>query len=84
MNNLISISNQSANNFAIVNYIPTFVADTTIITRNNSNMKTTIIHSTQTKRSYKKPVLNKLGKVSKLTKGIKGSDVDDQGDFQQA
>ncbi|WP_158547903.1 hypothetical protein [Dyadobacter luteus] len=47
-------------------------------------MKTINMHSTQTKRSYKKPVLNKLGKVSKLTKGIKGSDVDDQGDFQDS
>jgi len=36
-------------------------------------MKTVNSHSTQTKRSYKKPVLNKLGKVSKLTHGIKGS-----------
>lgn len=47
-------------------------------------MKTTVMHSTQAKRTYKKPLLNKLGKVSKLTKGIKGSDVDDQGDLQQA
>jgi len=36
-------------------------------------MKTNNMHSTQTKRSYKKPVLNKLGKVSKLTKEEKGS-----------
>jgi hypothetical protein len=36
-------------------------------------MKTINMHSTQTKRSYKKPVLNKLGKVSKLTKNLKGS-----------
>ena len=36
-------------------------------------MKTNNMHSTQTKRSYKKPVLNKLGKVSKLTKDLKGS-----------
>jgi hypothetical protein len=41
-------------------------------------MKTIDMHSTQTKRSYKKPVLNKLGKVSKLTKGTKsGSLMDD-------
>ena len=31
------------------------------------------MHSTQTKRSYNKPVLNKLGKVSKLTMNQKGS-----------
>lgn len=37
-------------------------------------MKTINMHSTQTKRSYKKPVLNQLGKVSKLTKNLdKGS-----------
>ena len=30
-------------------------------------MKTMNLHSTQTKKSYKKPVLNKIGKVSKLT-----------------
>ena len=43
-------------------------------------MKTNNMHSTQTKRSYKKPVLNKLGKVSKLTKDLnKGSaGTDDQ------
>ncbi len=41
-------------------------------------MKTTVLHSTQAKRSYKKPLLNKLGKVSKLTKGTKnGSQLDD-------
>jgi hypothetical protein len=36
-------------------------------------MKTINMHFTQTKKSYKKPVLNKLGKVSKLTKSEKGS-----------
>lgn len=40
-------------------------------------MKTINMHSTQTKRSYKKPVLNKLGKVSKLTKSDKGSGLED-------
>ena len=39
-------------------------------------MKTVISHSTQTKKSYRKPVLNKLGKVSKLTKGKLGSQPD--------
>ena len=42
-------------------------------------MKTNNMHSTQTKRSYKKPVLNKLGKVSKLTKEEKGSTGDTLG-----
>ena len=45
-------------------------------------MKTMNLHSTQTKKSYKKPVLNKLGKVSKITKGQKGSEVEDDGDMQ--
>lgn len=36
-------------------------------------MKTLSSHFTQTKKSYKKPVLNKMGKVSKLTKAEKGS-----------
>jgi hypothetical protein len=39
-------------------------------------MKTVNMHSTQTKKTYKKPVLNKLGKVSKLTKSEKGSRMD--------
>ena len=47
-------------------------------------MKTMNLHSTQTKKSYKKPVLNKLGKVSKLTKGQKGSDLSDDGDLRFA
>ena len=40
-------------------------------------MKTLSSHSTQTKKSYKKPVLNKMGKVSKITKADKGSAADD-------
>lgn len=37
-------------------------------------MKTVKSHFTQTKKSYRKPILNKLGNVSKLTKGkISGS-----------
>jgi len=39
-------------------------------------MKTLNSHSTQTKKSYKKPVLNKMGKVSKLTRDEKGSLLD--------
>ncbi|MBE9465078.1 lasso RiPP family leader peptide-containing protein [Dyadobacter subterraneus] len=31
----------------------------------------TRLHSTQTKKSYKKPVLVKKGNVAKLTKGVK-------------
>jgi len=38
-------------------------------------MKTMNLHSTQTKKSYKKPVLNKIGKVSKLT--MKSGSVED-------
>ena len=45
-------------------------------------MRTLNSHFTQTKKSYKKPVLNKLGKVSKLTKGkITGSLDDSTGEF---
>lgn len=42
-------------------------------------MKTVNSHSTQTKKSYRKPVLNKLGSIKSLTKGKLGSklDVDD-------
>ena len=36
-------------------------------------MKTLNLYTEHTKKSYRKPVLTKLGKVSKLTKGIKGS-----------
>ena len=36
----------------------------------------TKMHSTQTKKSYRKPMLNKLGSVSKLTKGKLGSAFD--------
>jgi hypothetical protein len=46
-------------------------------------MKTIDMHSTQTKRSYKKPVLNKLGKVSKLTKEQKGSTATDGNGFAE-
>lgn len=31
------------------------------------------LHSTQTKKSYRKPVLKKMGKVSKITRAQKGS-----------
>lgn len=41
-------------------------------------MKTVNSHSTQTKKSYQKPVLNKFGDVAKLTKGKIGS-ADDLG-----
>jgi hypothetical protein len=34
------------------------------------------MHSTQTKKSYRKPVLNRLGSVKNLTKGKLGSTVD--------
>ena len=45
-------------------------------------MRTLNSHFTQTKKSYIKPVLNKLGKVSKLTKGkISGSLDPDSGVF---
>lgn len=36
-------------------------------------MKTMNMHSTQTKKAYRKPVLKTLGSVSKLTKEQKGS-----------
>lgn len=39
-------------------------------------MKTVTSHSTQTKKSYRKPVLAQHGNVSKLTKGKLGS-IDD-------
>lgn len=39
-------------------------------------MKTVTMHSTQTKKSYRKPALNKFGAVSKLTKGKLGSQFD--------
>jgi hypothetical protein len=44
-------------------------------------MKTMNSHSTQTKKSYRKPVLNKLGRVSKLTKELKGSTLTDSSTF---
>lgn len=40
-------------------------------------MKTLTSHSTQTKKSYRKPVLVQHGSVSKLTKGKLGSQLDD-------
>lgn len=40
-------------------------------------MKTVNSHSTQTKKSYSKPVLNKFGEVAQLTKGKQGSSYDD-------
>lgn len=36
-------------------------------------MKTVTMHSTQTKKSYRRPALNRFGAVSKLTKGKLGS-----------
>ena len=42
-------------------------------------MKTVNMHSTQTKKNYAKPSLNKLGSVSKLTKGKLGSGYDGPG-----
>ena len=40
-------------------------------------MRTVISNSTQTKKSYRKPVLNKLGSVSTLTKGKIGGSLDE-------
>jgi hypothetical protein len=48
-------------------------------------MRTVTSHSTQTKKSYRKPVLNRFGNVAKLTKGTKGGSETDFGgvmDFQ--
>ncbi|SKB60630.1 lasso RiPP family leader peptide-containing protein [Dyadobacter psychrophilus] len=39
-------------------------------------MKTVNSHSTQTKKSYRKPTLNRFGNVAKLTKGKLGSAAD--------
>lgn len=39
-------------------------------------MRTVNSHSTQTKKSYSKPALNKLGNVAKLTKGKVGGSQD--------
>ncbi|CAG5069958.1 hypothetical protein DYBT9623_02698 [Dyadobacter sp. CECT 9623] len=36
-------------------------------------MRTVTSHSTQTKKSYRKPVLSKMGSVRNLTKGKLGS-----------
>lgn len=38
------------------------------------------MHSTQTKKAYRTPVLNKLGNVAKLTKGKLGSEFDGFGE----
>lgn len=43
-------------------------------------MKTVTMHSTQTKKSYRKPALNRFGSVSKLTKGKLGSQFDGPGE----
>jgi hypothetical protein len=40
-------------------------------------MRTVKTHSTQTKKSYRKPTLNKLGNVAKLTKGKIGGSFDE-------
>ncbi|MCF2491178.1 lasso RiPP family leader peptide-containing protein [Dyadobacter sp. CY347] len=42
-------------------------------------MKTVQTHSTQTKKMYNQPVLEKLGSVTKLTKGKLGSAFDGVG-----
>lgn len=42
-------------------------------------MKTVTMHSTQTKKSYRKPALNRFGAVSNLTKGKLGSAFDGGG-----
>lgn len=42
-------------------------------------MKTVSMHSTQTKRTYRQPTLNKFGSVSVLTKGKLGSAFDGPG-----
>ena len=39
-------------------------------------MKTVTMHSTQTKKSYRKPVLKKIGSVSAITKGQKSGSSD--------
>lgn len=43
-------------------------------------MKTVTMHSTQTKKSYRRPALNRFGAVSKLTKGKLGSMFDGAGE----
>jgi len=42
-------------------------------------MKTVTMHSTQTKKTYRQPALNKFGSVSNLTKGKLGSAFDGPG-----
>ena len=39
-------------------------------------MKTLNLHATKTKKSYRKPVLNKIGSVKELTKGQKNGSTD--------
>ena len=40
-------------------------------------MKTTTMHSTQQKKAYRKPELNKIGNITSLTKNVKvGSQYD--------
>jgi hypothetical protein len=39
-------------------------------------MKALNLHATQTKKSYKKPVLKKIGTIGELTKGSKGGSTD--------
>ena len=39
-------------------------------------MKTLNLHATKAKKSYRKPVLNKIGTVKELTKGAKGGSTD--------
>jgi hypothetical protein len=49
-------------------------------------MRTVTSHSTQTKKSYRKPVLNRFGNVAKLTKGKTGGSFDElsgQKDFTE-
>lgn len=43
-------------------------------------MKTINLHATTTKKSYRKPVLKKIGKVNELTKGLKGGSTDGDGE----
>jgi hypothetical protein len=39
-------------------------------------MKTVTMHSTQTKKSYRKPVLKKIGSVKSITRGGSGGSTD--------
>lgn len=51
----------------------------TILTHKTLYMKTVTMHSTQTKKTYRQPTLNKFGSVSNLTKGKLGSAFDGPG-----